>query len=137
MLDIDFVRDNTDLIRSALKRRGSDFDLGELLKVDEMRRQLITKIERRRSDQNSTTNLIPAEQDLTRKKELIEEMKVLKAEIKDLESELEPIKELWQSLLMMLPNIPDPSVPAGESGARAAAAAGGERSDGGYGLGAA
>jgi seryl-tRNA synthetase len=115
MLDIDFVRNNKELVQSALDRRGDDFNLAELIKVDELRRELITKVESKRAEQNSTTDLIPREEDLERKKMLIEEMKELKVQIKSLEDKLEPAQELWQTLLMRLSNIPDPSVPMGKS----------------------
>mgnify|MGYP001337082655 FL=1 len=115
MLDIDFIRNNPDLIKVSVKRRKSDFNVDELLKVDDMRRDLITRIEIKRAEQNKTTDLIPQQTDIDKKTQLIEEMKGLKAEIKELEEELNPVKELWQGLMMQLPNIADPSVPDGKS----------------------
>ena len=56
MLDIDFIRSNQDVINHAIKRRAADFDLDELLRVDQKRRELITEIEKKQSQQNVQTD---------------------------------------------------------------------------------
>ncbi|MCD6228001.1 MAG: serine--tRNA ligase, partial [Candidatus Omnitrophica bacterium] len=45
MLDGKFIRENTELVKQALKNRGYDFDLDAFLQLDEKRRDLIKKIE--------------------------------------------------------------------------------------------
>lgn len=115
MLDIDFIRNNQDIIRISIDRRGADVDLDQLLQVDTDRRDLITAIEVKRAEQNQVTDQIPTESDIAKKTELIEGMKELKSEIKTLEAKLRPIKQRWQELMMQIPNVADPSVPEGQS----------------------
>ena len=38
MIDMKFIRENTEIIRKSLKDRNSNFDLDGLLKADEARR---------------------------------------------------------------------------------------------------
>jgi len=115
MLDIDFIRKNPEVIKASLERRNSAFDLDELLRVDTKRRELITAIESKQAKQNEVTALVPRETDIAKKTELIESMKTIKAEIKEIEAQLNPVKELWQGLMMQVPNVADPTVPAGKS----------------------
>lgn len=115
MLSIDFIRENPGVINDAIVRRGSNFDVEELLKVDTSRRSLITAIEAKRSTQNQVTDLIPAELDMVKKTALIESMKEIKEEIKELELQLNPVQELFNELMMQVPNIPNVAVPAGKS----------------------
>ena len=52
MLDGKFIRENTELVKQALKNRGYDFDLDAFLQLDEKRRDLIKKIENIRFQKN-------------------------------------------------------------------------------------
>jgi seryl-tRNA synthetase len=51
------------------------------------------------------------------KMQLIEEMRVVKEEIKNKEEKLKEITEEWQKLMLFVPNVPDISVPDGDSDA--------------------
>ena len=53
MLDIKFIRENTEKVRDSLKKRGSDFDLNGLLALDEKRRAIIQEVDATRAKQNS------------------------------------------------------------------------------------
>ena len=48
MLDLKLLRENPDLIRDALKRRGNSYDLDSLLKLEKTRREHIASIEQGR-----------------------------------------------------------------------------------------
>ena len=53
MLDINFIRENKELIAEASKKKHIDFDVDALLGVDDKRRKLLQSVEEKRSKQNS------------------------------------------------------------------------------------
>ena len=54
MLDIQFIRDNPDQVKTGVKNKGLDPKLvDELLKLDGKRRQLIGEVEKLRADRNA------------------------------------------------------------------------------------
>ncbi|MFH1087706.1 MAG: serine--tRNA ligase, partial [Chloroflexota bacterium] len=58
MLDIRLVRDNSDLVRQALRNRGDDSSLDEVLKLDNDRRRLIAEVEGQRAARRQVDKLI-------------------------------------------------------------------------------
>jgi len=115
MLDIHFIRENKDLIELAVNKKHIDFNVDELLAVDERRRELLSAVEKRRAEQNEATRRIsdktitPAERAF-----LISEMKMLKDALAADEEELKKTIAEWQKLMVRVPNIPDASVPDGK-----------------------
>ncbi len=54
MLDIRLIREDPDLVRAALSRRGvTDVPLDEIIKLDEENRRIITEVEVLRSERNT------------------------------------------------------------------------------------
>ena len=45
MLEMRYIRENSDKVKEFLKNRKSDFDLDVLLKYDEVRRNLLQEVE--------------------------------------------------------------------------------------------
>ncbi|MEK7638991.1 MAG: serine--tRNA ligase [Patescibacteria group bacterium] len=117
MLDIKFIRENLDLVKLAAQKKKSKVDLDRLVKVDDERRELMTRLEARRAEQNKVSEGIPAASDPAKKQALITEMQALKVESQKDEETLKPIMEEWQALMLQVPNIPDMTVPDGDSDA--------------------
>lgn len=117
MLDIKFIRENTDLIAEAARKKNVKFDVRSLVAVDDKRRDILQSVEDKRKTQNEFSNLIVSETNSTLKLEYIEKMKVLKDELQKEEAELKEVMKEWQSLMVSVPNVPDVSVPDGESDA--------------------
>jgi seryl-tRNA synthetase len=115
MLDIKFIRDNKDLVQMGVKKKRIDFDVEELLKADDKRRELIAEIEKKRAEQNEVSQKIVKISDAAEKSEMIAEMQTLKNELQKQEEELKTVMREWQSLMVSVPNIPDMSVPEGDS----------------------
>ena len=115
MLDIEFIRNNPDVIRANNAKRGVEVDVNRLLELDVKRRELITSVEEKQALQNQTSDLIATETDSDKRANLIDSMKSLKAEIQGIHEQLEPIKTEWLSLQRQMPNLADESVPEGES----------------------
>jgi seryl-tRNA synthetase len=117
MLDIKFIRENADIVKMAAKKKHSQVDIDRLLKVDEERRALMTALEQKKAEQNRVSAEIVAAGDEAAKQQLIGEMQSLKSEIQAEETKLKPVMEEWQALMLQVPQIPDMTVPDGDSDA--------------------
>jgi len=117
MLDIKFIRENKDLITAGAKKKHLKFDVAELLAVDDKRKELLVLTENKKAEQNKFSNEIIKVQNPVEKKQLIDEMKAVKDELTKGEEELKEVMKQWQTLMLQVPNIPDMSVPEGDSDA--------------------
>ena len=99
----------------AAKKKKSTVDLDRLVAVDDERRKLMTEMETRRAEQKRISDGVPQATDPAEKQRLIAEMQELKSRIQADEEALKPVIEEWQSLMLQVPNVPDMSVPDGES----------------------
>ncbi len=116
MLDIKFIRENADLIVAAGKKKHLDFDVTKLLEVDDKRREALQSLETMRADQNALSDKIP-KVDTEERTALIAESKAMKDDMEKKEETLREVMKEWQVLMLSVPNIPDISVPEGESDA--------------------
>jgi seryl-tRNA synthetase len=119
MLDIRFIRENTEAVRAGIRAKQLDealASLDELLLADEEERLLRRELEEKQGRRNSASRLIG---ELKRKGEsaepLMREMAGLAAEVKQLEERSRSLDERIRRLLLEIPNLPDESVPYGES----------------------
>jgi seryl-tRNA synthetase len=116
MLDIKFIRENKDLVQAGAKKKHIPFDVDKLLVIDDVRRNLLAEVEQMRTKQHEVSTVIssaPVEE----RTRLIGTMKELKEELQKKEDELKNVMKEWQGLMVQVPNIPDMSVPEGESDA--------------------
>ncbi|NFA61888.1 serine--tRNA ligase [Clostridium sporogenes] len=119
MLDLKRIRNNSNEIKKALSNRGEKFDINiidEVLKLDEERRNILSKVEVLKNKKNQVSPKIPK-----LKKEgkdvsnIVDEMKNLSDEIKGFDANLSQIDEKIQYIMLRIPNIPNPQVPDGET----------------------
>jgi len=114
MLDPKLIREKPEVVRQSLATRGTQFDLGVLAALDERRRDLIRQSETMKSDRNKTSDEIAklrkAGSEATDK---IERLRELGKTIETLEKELKEVEAQWESLLLVIPNMPHESVPVG------------------------
>ena len=114
MLDLTAIRDDPDMFRSGLSRRGAGDRVDELLRVDEERRKLTTRVEELRAEQNRASKAIGAASPDERP-QLIAEVAKVADELKELEPRLQEVSEQVDEILAELPNLAEPDVPTGES----------------------
>lgn len=114
MLDIKFIRENLDIVKMAAKKKHINIDLDRLVAVDDSRREVLSRMETKKAEQNRVSDEI-AKTDGDRRQELITEMQGLKSEIQKDEEALKPVMEEWQALMLQVPQIPDMTVPEGKS----------------------
>jgi seryl-tRNA synthetase len=117
MLDIKFIRENPDLIKEATRKKRIQFDVAELVLADDVRLAKLSLVETLRAEQNKISDQVGNTQDPAEREKLIADMKVLKEHIKQKEEELKEAIKKWQLLMLQVPNVPDMSVPDGESDA--------------------
>jgi len=118
MLDIKFVRENPDIVKDSLKRRG-DLEkipwVDQLLENDRAWRSLQTEANGLRGKRNKLTEEIAK---LRRQggdtSQLVREAEQIPDQIKDLEKRIEELNLKVVDMLMNLPNILDESVPLGK-----------------------
>ena len=114
MLDIKFIRENTDLIKEATRKKRIDFDVDNFIKIDDKRRELIAVVEDARAKQNESSDKI-AGLSGDERENAISEMKNFKESLQKNEEELKKIELDWRVLMLQVPNVPDISVPEGDS----------------------
>jgi seryl-tRNA synthetase len=107
-------------VRSALARRGATEQLDELLTADERRRELNTRIDQIRAEQNKLSAEIQeaaraGKTDDPEFKEARDASSALKSDLKELEPQLAELSEKRDELLASLPNLPEPEAPDGET----------------------
>lgn len=117
MLDIKFIRENSDVVKYAAQKKHIDIDIDRLLEVDEHRRTIMTELEKQKAEQNRVSGEIARTADAEAKQTKITQMQALKEQIHAAEEKLQPVMREWQTLMLQVPNVPDMSVPDGESDA--------------------
>lgn len=116
MLDIKLIRQEPDKVKAALARRKEEDKIDELLSLDQRRRDVLYEAEQLKSKQNAVSKEIPKI-----KKEggdvapIFAEMKELSEKIKGHDAELRELDEAIHALMLRIPNIPNPTVPDGDT----------------------
>ncbi|MDP3973482.1 MAG: serine--tRNA ligase [Candidatus Daviesbacteria bacterium] len=104
MLDINYIRENLDKVKKSIKDRKSDVDLDQLLKLDERRRDLISKVDELRAKRNEAAKVRDKNQGAR-----------VKDELQSLEKQLNETEKKWQELMYQVPNILMEEVPVGDA----------------------
>jgi seryl-tRNA synthetase len=119
MLDLKFVCDNPDAVRSALEARGAAIDLSGIVELSRRRKELIQSYEESRSAQNrASESMQKADKKSPAFATLRDEMRALSERAKAAETELRGVEESLREQLLYIPNIPRASVPRGRDAAQ-------------------
>jgi seryl-tRNA synthetase len=114
MLSREYLRENADAYRTALKNRGSSADIERFVVLDADRRRIIAQVESLKNQRNVASQEIAAlkkaKQDASAQ---IEAMKGVGDEIKQLDEGLGMIEDELRRLELEFPNVPHDSVPVG------------------------
>lgn len=106
MLDINLIREKTKEVEKALLKRIDSVNLESIIKLDDERKILITKVDEMKAERNKSSKGKPDPEE-------IKKMKTLSEEIKKLDEELKNLEEKLKEKMGELPNIPADGVPAG------------------------
>lgn len=114
MLDINFIRENAQKVQKGADDKGFEVDIAHLIALDDRRRELIQQNEAVRARRNEVAQSIPkaaAEE----RPALIEEGKELKDKLSALDQSLAEVKEEYERLILMVPNVALEEVPLGKT----------------------
>ncbi len=115
MIDLKFIRANTELVRKAIFDKNEKADLDALLSSDEEWRNLQYKYDTLKARQNSVSQIIAkkkrAQEDAS---EELTEMAQVASGSKALQAELSEVKARVDRLLLSIPNLPEAEVPVGK-----------------------
>lgn len=109
MLSLQFIRENTELVRQSLAARFDEAPLDQILALDEDRRRLLQEVESLRARRNAVSKEMSRMTE--RPPELLQEMREVGDKIKTLDERVVGTDARLRELLLTLPNIVHPSVP--------------------------
>jgi seryl-tRNA synthetase len=120
MIDPIWLRERPEHVRAALQARGTDLraEIDELAALEGERRQLLPRLETLKREQNAAADEVGRAKRQGLDTTPIQEASRQRAHtIKELDLELQRVEERRQALLLVLPNLPHESVPAGATAA--------------------
>ena len=112
MLDIKFIREHAEQVKTGAKNKQFDVNIDRLLSLDTRRRELIQESEQVRARRNQVASSIKSASKEERPA-LIEEGKELKDRSLLLEADLQEVVTEFDQLMLMVPNVPLDEVPVG------------------------
>jgi seryl-tRNA synthetase len=110
MLDVKFIRENTELVAKSAKEKGYKIDIQEVLTLDDKRKEVLNVVEKLRRERNETAAQMKGGKPAP---ELIEKGKKIKADLAEAESELAKAESDLNAILKRVPNVLKPDVPLG------------------------
>ncbi len=111
MLDIQFIRDNAELVQRKTEEKGyKNISISDLLKIDEARRTVLTGVEDLRAQRNTLTAEMKGQKPT---EDQIEKGKQLREKVNDAEAKLRDLDEQFWPALKAVPNIALDMVPVG------------------------
>src|ERR1700727_996618 len=116
MLDGRFIRSNPDAVKQAVRAKGLDLDVDELLAVDQRVRKLTTELDEAQAQRKSSAKEF-AKADENRRAELRDQHKELESRLSQLREELSEASAQLQELLLRTPTIPWEGAPLGDESA--------------------
>jgi seryl-tRNA synthetase len=112
MLDLRFIREHADEVREALVKLHETAPIDEILALDARRRELLAEADSLKHRRNVVSRKIGRMKE--KDQALIEEMREVGTRIKELDVELSQVEVDLNDLLLLVPNMPDASVPVGK-----------------------
>ncbi|HQJ00783.1 MAG TPA: serine--tRNA ligase [Flexilinea sp.] len=118
MLDMNLIRENPELVIKSMKDRQMDpAPVNRVIELDMTRRKLLSESEQLKAERNATSKEIGRIKDAEERNAKIEAMRLVGDKIAELDKKVKETEEELNSLIMIIPNIPDPRVPYGVSDA--------------------
>ena len=116
MLDINLIRENPDLVRTALKNRQMDSSpVDDILRLDEKRRTLLTQVEGLKAERNAVSKEIGKMKEAAEREKKVSAMREVGDKISALDKEVAGVEAELTALTSALPNVPDERTPVGAS----------------------
>ena len=120
MLDIKFVRENPDVVKQNIKNKFQDSKLelvDEVIELDQKNRDIKNELQSLQANRNKLSKQIGALMGQGKKEEAEEVKKQVTAQadrMAELSADEKEVEEKIRKIMMVIPNIIDPSVPIGK-----------------------
>lgn len=114
MLDIKYIRQNSEVVKKAAADKLIKVDIDRLLEVDNLLREVSQKLDNLKEERNRLSASIPT-LEAEDKAKTIAYVKTLKEKMGPMEEELAPLKEEFEALMYQVPGVPLPEVPIGKT----------------------
>lgn len=114
MIDINLLRDDVIGVANSLKKRGFDLDTESFSKLEASRKKIQVRTQELQEIRNENSKKIGVEKAKgSNTDSLMKLVSETSSELKALEIELSELQEKINDFLLLIPNIPHPSVPDG------------------------
>jgi len=116
MLDLNYIRQNTDKVKATLEDLNTDAPIDEILRLDEKRRELLKEVEALRQERNAGSKVIGQLMREGKKEEAEAQKKRMSQvgdQIKELDETLRQVQDELNEKQLWVPNMPGPGVPVG------------------------
>ena len=120
MLDIKFLRENPDVVKQNIKNKFQDSKLelvDEVIELDQKNRDIKNELQSLQANRNKLSKQIGALMGQGKKEEAEEVKKQVTAQadrMTELSADEKEVEEKIRKIMMVIPNIIDPSVPIGK-----------------------
>ncbi len=115
MLDIKLIRDNPDLVKAGLAKKGDASNIDRILELDSKRRDLLKKAEALKAERNKVSGEVAKKKKAGENADAeIDAMRKVGDDIAELDLKLTEVEADLHKALTWLPNLPHESVPKGK-----------------------
>jgi seryl-tRNA synthetase len=115
MLDIKYIRQNPEAVRTNCRNRNIEVDVDQVLDLDSQRRDLQFRTDNLRRRMKELSERIPREENPSRKEAFVQEAKRTKQELAENEKTMREVSAAFHEELSKIPNITHPDAPVGSS----------------------
>jgi seryl-tRNA synthetase len=116
MLDIRLIREQPDVVKRGIARRGEDPAIVDtILGLDARRRELLQQVEQLKATRNAVSKEIGKMKEAAARDAKIAEMRTVGDQIAELDKEVGAVDAEFNRQLLLTPNLPHPDVPDGTS----------------------
>ena len=116
MLDRRFIRDNPEAVKAAVRVKGIDLDVDELLRLDQSSRELQRELDEAQTQRKSFAREFARADEATREK-LRAEHEEQDLHLRSVREQLTDVNERLQALLLRTPMVPWTGAPVGDESA--------------------
>ena len=114
MLDLRFIRENSEKVVEAVQNKNEKIAIDEILALDKKKRKLQFEYDNSKARQNKVSKEIPVlKKDKKDISTLLSQMQEISKNVKENAAELNIITKKLDEKLLRVPNIPDSDVPVG------------------------
>ncbi len=117
MLDIQYIRSQSDAVKKAVQDKRLTVDVDQLLALDKERLKLLQEIESLQSLKNDLNDLMKQAKTPDERQDIIAKGKEIKVSLEIKEPEYAGVKKQFETLMMQVPTVPSIDTPVGRSDA--------------------